>query len=110
MNLFTKQKQIHRHRNKLMVTKGERGGGINQEFGINIYTLLYIKQTNNKDPLYSTGNYIQNLIINYNGKESEKEQIYVHMYIYNTDIPVSIPISIYIRTIESICCTPETNT
>ena len=26
MNLFTKQKQIHRHRNKHMVTKEERGG------------------------------------------------------------------------------------
>ena len=24
MNIFTKQKQTHRHRNKLMVTKGER--------------------------------------------------------------------------------------
>ena len=41
--------------NKLMVTKGERWGvGINQEFGINIYALLYIKQVNNKDLLYST--------------------------------------------------------
>ena len=30
--------------NKLMVTRGERdGGGINWEFGINRYTLLYIK-------------------------------------------------------------------
>ena len=30
--------------NKLMVTKGERGGvGINLEFAINRYTLLYIK-------------------------------------------------------------------
>ena len=30
--------------NKLMVTKGEKWWrGINQEFGINIYTLLYIK-------------------------------------------------------------------
>ena len=30
MNFYTKQKQIHRHRNKLMVTKGERlRGGIN---------------------------------------------------------------------------------
>ena len=29
--------------NKLVVTKGEAGGGINLEFGINIYTLLYIK-------------------------------------------------------------------
>ena len=24
MNFYTKQKQIHRHRNKLMVTEGER--------------------------------------------------------------------------------------
>ena len=34
---------------------------------------LYIKETNNKDPLYRTGNCIQYLIITYNGKESEKE-------------------------------------
>ena len=27
MNLFTKQKETHRHRKKSMVTKGERGGG-----------------------------------------------------------------------------------
>ena len=29
--------------NKLMVTKGKGEVGINEEFGINIYTLLYIK-------------------------------------------------------------------
>ena len=48
--------------NKLMVTKrdsGGRGGEINEDFGINIYTLLYIKEINNRDLLYSTGNYIQ---------------------------------------------------
>ena len=28
-----------------MVTKGERWGGINQEFGINIYTLLFLTKT-----------------------------------------------------------------
>ena len=73
-----------------MVTKGESGGrGINQEFGINRYTLLHIKQINNKDLLYSTGNYIQYLAITYNGKESEKEYIYIS---------------------ESLCCPPETNT
>ena len=69
-----------------MVTKGERGGGINQEFGINIYTLLYTKQITNKDLLYSTGNYTQYLVITYKGKESEKEYmciyIYVCLYIY----------------------------
>ena len=32
-----------------MVTKGEREGrGIKEELGINIYTLLYKKQINNK--------------------------------------------------------------
>ena len=40
MNLFTKQKQIHRHRKQTMVTKGEKyRGGINWEFGVDKYTL-----------------------------------------------------------------------
>ena len=39
---------------KLMVTKREREGGTNQEYRIN--KLPYIKQTNNKDLLCSTGN------------------------------------------------------
>ena len=64
--------------NKFMVTKVEKRGGINWEFGINRYTLLYIKQIDNKDLLYSTGNYIQYLVITYNGKESEKECIYMY--------------------------------
>ena len=45
VNLFTKQKQTTDIENKLMVTQRERGGGgINQEYGINRYTPLYIKQ------------------------------------------------------------------
>ena len=32
-----------------------------------------IFKINNKDLLYSTGNYIQFLVIAYNGKESEKD-------------------------------------
>ena len=48
-------------------------GGINQEFRISRYKLLYIKQVNNKDLLYSIGNYIQYPVINHNGKD---------MYIY----------------------------
>ena len=50
-------------------------------------------QINDKDLLCSTGNYTQHLVITYNGKESEKEYMYVHMYVT-----------------ESLCCTPETNT
>ena len=57
-----------------MVTKVETGG-LNQEFGINGYILLYIKYTNNKDLQYSPGNYMQYLIINYNEKESNKNKI-----------------------------------
>ena len=71
MNLFTKQKKTHRHRKKLMATKGERAGGINWELGINRYTLLHMKQIHNKDLLYNTRDYIQYLVITYNGKESE---------------------------------------
>ena len=61
MNLYTKQKWIHRHRKQIyghQRAKG-RGGRINQEYEINRYTLLYIKQINNKDVLYNTGNSTQ---------------------------------------------------
>ena len=67
---------------------------INQDFSINIYTLVYIIQISNKDLLQSTGNYIQCLIIRFNGKESEKEYIYIYSITY---------------IIESFWCTPETN-
>ena len=49
------------------------------EFGINRYKRLYIDLTNNKVLKYSTGNYIQYLVINHNGKEYEKE----HTCMYN---------------------------
>ena len=43
-----------------MVTRGEGlGGGIVREFGIDMYTLLYLKWIINKDLLYSTGNSAQ---------------------------------------------------
>ena len=44
-----------------------------------MYTLRYIKQITNKDLLYSTGNSTQYSVINYMGKESEKERIYVYV-------------------------------
>ena len=76
MNLFTKQKWSHRCRKQ---TYGYQGGkrGINWEIGIDIYTLLYIKQITNKDLLYSTGNSTQYSVMTYMGKESKKEWIYV---------------------------------
>ena len=74
-------------------------GEINQKFWINIYTLLYIlyiKQVNNKDLLYNSGNYIQYLVLGYNGKQSEN-YIYIHIYI------------IHMSVTESLCCISETN-
>ena len=41
MNLLTKHR-VTDVENKLIVTKGERGGGINSEIGIDIYTLLLL--------------------------------------------------------------------
>ena len=40
--------------------------------------LLYMRQINNKVLLYRTGNYIQYLVVNHNGKKSEKQ--YTYMY------------------------------
>ena len=38
------------------------------EYGVNSYTLLYIKQISDKDLLHNTGKNIQNLVITYNKK------------------------------------------
>ena len=44
MNLFTKQKQTHRHGKQTYGYQREQGrGGINQEFGIKIYTQLFME-------------------------------------------------------------------
>ena len=80
INLFTKQKQTYRLRKQTCgYQRGKVGGERNWEFGIDIYTLLYIKQIINKDLLYSTGDSTEYSAITYMGKESEKEQIYVYI-------------------------------
>ena len=71
MNLFVsnkkqtqKQTQIRNktetesqtQRKNLWLPQGKGGGGIDWEIGIDMYTLLYLKQITNKDLLYSTGN------------------------------------------------------
>ena len=62
MNLCMKQKQAHRRREQT------HGGGMDWEFGISRCKLLYIEWISNKDLLHSTGNYIQYLVITYNGR------------------------------------------
>ena len=58
---------------------GKGGGGINWEIGIDIYTLLYIKQITHMDLLYSTGNSPQHSLMTYMGKKSKDEWIYVNV-------------------------------
>ena len=74
-----------------MLPKGKGWGGINWEFEINRYNLYkidkidikyikYLYKINSNNLVYnSTGNYIQYLIITYNGKESEKDYICLYM-------------------------------
>ena len=53
-------KRVHRHRDRLLVTKGEEDrGSMDWEFGISRCKLLYIGQINNKFLLCNTGNYTQ---------------------------------------------------
>ena len=60
MNLFIKQKQIHRLREQIYGYEGVSvGEGIDSEFRIDMYTLLYLKCITNKDLMYSTGNSAQ---------------------------------------------------
>ena len=42
MNLLQNRNRIIDVENKLRITNGERGGGINWEIGIDIYILLYV--------------------------------------------------------------------
>ena len=91
MNSFTKQTDSDIE-NKVLLPKVKAGVGINQELGINRYTLLYIKEKNNKAVLYSRGNYIHCLIITHSGKNLKK-----NMYIH-------------VCKTELLCCSLETTT
>ena len=73
-----------------MVTKGENQEGIIQEFGIKIYTLLYIKDKTDKDPQYSTENYTQYFVTTFNGKESEKKKKYACVCVCLIDMCVCV--------------------
>ena len=77
INLFTKQKQTHRKQ-----TYGYQEGRVDRrdgEFGIYMYTLLYLKWITNKDLVYSTGNSAQCYIAAWMGGEFGGEWIHVYV-------------------------------
>ena len=83
MNLFTKQRQTHRHRKRVVSMGKGHGEGNDGEFWISRCKLLYIEWIKNKVLLYSTGNYIHYPVVNHNGKECEKNMcMHVCIYIY----------------------------
>ena len=63
---------------------------MDREFGVSRCKLLYIEWINNKVLLYSTGNYIQYLVINHNVSKYKK--------------------NVYICITESLCYAAEINT
>ena len=70
---------------------------MNWEYKIKRCTLSYIKQVNNKDLLYSTGNYILYLVINYNGKELKKYR-YIHIYVELNHFSVHLKLTQYCKS------------
>ena len=77
MNVFTKQKQTHRHRGHSYGYQRAKQGRDKQ-----IYTAIC--KIINKDLLYSTGNNIEYLVIAYKGEDSEHThtQTHTHTHVY----------------------------
>ena len=75
-----------------MVTGGERWGkGIVREFGIVMYTLLYLKWITNKDLLYSTGNSAQCYVAAW--MEGEFEEGWIRVYVWLSRFAVHLKLS-----------------
>ena len=63
-----------------MVAKGEGGGSeMNWLFGVCRCKLLHLECVNNKALLFSTGNYIQALGIDHDGREYKKGVVCVYI-------------------------------
>ena len=77
MNLFTKQKEKDLEK-ELTVSGGRMGKGIVRKFGMDVYTLLYLKWTVNKDLLYSSWNLL-NVIWQPGWEGSLGEEVHVHV-------------------------------
>ena len=78
MNL--QNKQTHRFQERANGFQGKvYGEGVVREFGMSIYTLLYLKWITNKDLLYGTWNSAQCYVPGWMGGEFGGEGIYVYV-------------------------------
>ena len=79
---------------RLLVGWGGFGGGIVRDFGMDMYTLLYLKWiTTNKDLLYSTGNSAQCYLAAWMGGEFGGE--WIHVYVWLSLFTVHLKLSQY---------------
>ena len=84
MNLLTKQKETHRL--KLWLP-----GGRNKEFGMDMYTPLYLKWITNKDLLSRTGNSAQCYVSAWGGGEFGRE--WIHVYVWPSTFTAHLKLS-----------------
>ena len=78
MNVLTKWKETHR---LIEQTYDCRGKGIVREFGMVMYTLLYLRRIINKNLLYSTWNSVQCYVVAWRGAGFEEGGIYVYVWL-----------------------------
>ena len=88
MNLLTKQKEVHRLRKR---TNGCCAEGTIREFGLDMYTLLYLSWITNKDLLYSAGNSAQYYVAAWMGGEFGGE--WIHFCVWLSPFAVHLKLS-----------------
>ena len=62
-----------------------------REFGMDMYTLLYLKWITNKDLLCSTGNSAQRYVAAWKGEEFRGE--WIHVYVWQSPFTVHLKLS-----------------
>ena len=82
MNLLIKQKETHKLRQQTYGCQGEGWGKeIVRAFGMDMYTLLYLKWITNKDPPYSIWNSAQCYVAAWMGGGFGGEWIHVYVWL-----------------------------
>ena len=80
MNPATEQKQTQTWRTDLWLPWGEgERNGMDWEFGFSRCKLLHLEWISDAVLLHSTGNYIQSLGIDHNGRKYKKDNVYICM-------------------------------
>ena len=68
MNLSTEKKLMDME-NRLVIAKGRGGSGMDRETGVSRCKLLHLEWISKEVLLYSTGNYIQSLMMEHDGRQ-----------------------------------------